>query len=63
MLKQLNRRSRGPYRFMRHPNYAVTVAETLLLSLAFGAPWLGIIFAVVWATCCDTRSSWRTMRC
>jgi isoprenylcysteine carboxyl methyltransferase (ICMT) family protein YpbQ len=35
---------------MRHPNYAVTLAETLLPPLALGAPWLGIIFAVVWAT-------------
>ena len=42
--------TQGPYRFVSHPNYAVTLAETLLLPLALGAPWLGIIFAVVWAT-------------
>jgi methyltransferase len=41
--------TRGPYRFIRHPNYAVTLAETLLLPLAFGQLWLGIIFAAVWA--------------
>jgi methyltransferase len=41
--------TRGPYRFMRHPNYAVTLAETPFLPLAFGAPWLGIIFTGVWA--------------
>ncbi len=27
----------GPYRFLRHPGYAVTLAETLLLPLAFGS--------------------------
>lgn len=27
----------GPYRFMRHPNYAVVAAEIVLLPLAFGA--------------------------
>src|SRR5262245_47325828 len=26
----------GPYRFLRHPNYAVTLAETLLVPLVFG---------------------------
>jgi methyltransferase len=40
---------RGPYRFVRHPNYAVTLAETLLLPLAFGQPALGVIFTAVWA--------------
>jgi methyltransferase len=40
---------RGPYRFVRHPNYAVTLAETLLLPLAFGQAALGLIFTVMWA--------------
>lgn len=40
--------ARGPYRLVRHPNYAVTLAETLLLPLAFGQVALGLIFAVVW---------------
>jgi methyltransferase len=39
----------GPYRFVRHPNYAVTLAETLLLPLAFGQLALGIIFVAMWA--------------
>jgi methyltransferase len=39
----------GPYRLLRHPNYAVTLAETLLLPLAFGQVALGIIFTVLWA--------------
>jgi methyltransferase len=36
--------TRGPYRFMRHPNYAVVLGETLLLPLAFGQLALGMIF-------------------
>jgi methyltransferase len=41
--------AKGPYRFLRHPNYAVTLAETLLLPLAFRQVALGIIFAAIWA--------------
>lgn len=41
--------AQGPYRFLRHPNYAVTLAETLLLPLAFGQLALGVIFTVIWA--------------
>lgn len=39
---------RGPYRWVRHPNYAVTYAETLLLPIAFGAIALAIIMTVIW---------------
>jgi len=38
----------GPYRYVSHPNYAVTLAETFLLPLVFGELALGIIFTVVW---------------
>jgi len=38
----------GPYRLIRHPNYAVTIAETLVLPLAFGAVALAIIMTAVW---------------
>jgi methyltransferase len=38
----------GPYRYMRHPNYAVTIAETLMLPLAFGAVALACITTAVW---------------
>jgi len=40
--------ARGPYRFLRHPNYAVTYAETFLLPLAFGAPALAVIMTAIW---------------
>lgn len=39
---------RGPYRLLRHPNYAVTYVETFLLPLAFGALSLAIIMTAIW---------------
>jgi methyltransferase len=39
---------RGPYRYFRHPNYAVTMAETFLLPAVFGALALGFIMGAVW---------------
>ncbi len=42
--------SRGPYRYVRHPNYAVTIVETLVLPLAFGALALGVIMTGLWWT-------------
>ena len=40
--------SRGPYRFVRHPNYVVTMLETFLLPAAFGAWPLAVIMTAVW---------------
>lgn len=40
---------RGPYRLVRHPNYVVVVAETLLLPLVFGAWAVAVIMTAVWA--------------
>lgn len=37
----------GPYRFLRHPNYAVVIAETAVLPLAFREPWVAVIFSIV----------------
>ncbi len=42
--------ARGPYRYVRHPNYAVTIIETLVLPLAFGAVALGLIMTALWWT-------------
>ncbi|HEX2841646.1 isoprenylcysteine carboxylmethyltransferase family protein [Hyphomicrobium sp.] len=39
----------GPYKFIHHPNYAVTIAETLLLPAVFGAWALGLIMTAVWS--------------
>ena len=38
---------RGPYRFLKHPNYAVVVAEIALLPLALGAWQIAAIFSVL----------------
>lgn len=37
---------RGPYRWLRHPNYVVVAAEIALLPLAFGAVSIALIFSV-----------------
>jgi methyltransferase len=39
--------TRGPYRFFRHPNYAVVCAEVAILPLAFGAVAIAIVFSVL----------------
>lgn len=38
---------RGPYRFVRHPNYLVVVLEIAILPLAFGAWMIAAIFSVL----------------
>ncbi len=38
---------RGPYRVLKHPNYAVVVAEIALLPLAVGAWQIAAIFTVL----------------
>jgi methyltransferase len=40
---------RGPYQFISHPNYAVTIIETFLLPMVFGSIALGFIIGSVWA--------------
>ncbi len=35
----------GPYRYLRHPNYAIVAAEIAVLPLAFGAIALALIFS------------------
>jgi methyltransferase len=39
----------GPYAIIRHPNYAVTIAETFLLPAVFGAWAVAFIMTAVWA--------------
>ena len=36
----------GPYRFMRHPNYAIVTAEILVLPMVFGLYAYGFAFAL-----------------
>ena len=37
----------GPYRYLRHPIYAVVVAELALLPLAFGAWRIMLVFSII----------------
>ncbi len=37
---------RGPYRFVRHPNYLVVAGEILVLPLVFGEIWVAIFFSI-----------------
>jgi methyltransferase len=39
----------GPYRYLRHPNYVVTIVETFLLPLVFGDAAIAVIFGCVWS--------------
>lgn len=38
---------RGPYRWLRHPNYLVVAAEIAVLPLAFGAWEIAIVFSAL----------------
>jgi methyltransferase len=49
---------KGPYRFVRHPNYLVVSAEILVLPLAFGEWWVAGIFTVLNAA----MLAWRIRR-
>ena len=39
--------SRGPYRFLSHPNYAVVIGEIAVLPLVLGLPALAVIFTIL----------------
>ena len=38
--------ARGPFRFVRHPNYTVVACEIFVLPLALGLPWLSLLFGL-----------------
>lgn len=42
--------AKGPYAYMRHPNYVITMIETALLPAAFGQWALAAIMTVIWGT-------------
>jgi methyltransferase len=37
---------KGPYRFIRHPNYAVVIVEIAVLPLLLGAPIVALVFSI-----------------
>lgn len=38
---------RGPYRYVRHPNYMLVVAEIAVVPLALGQVWIALLFTVL----------------
>jgi len=38
---------RGPYRYLRHPNYVIVVVEIAVLPLAFGAWQIALVFSIL----------------
>jgi methyltransferase len=38
---------RGPYRYLRHPNYLIVAGEVLALPLVFGEVWVALIFSAL----------------
>jgi methyltransferase len=38
---------RGPYRFLRHPNYVLVMVEIVVLPVALGAIWQALFFSVL----------------
>ena len=47
----------GPYRFMRHPNYAIVAAEIPMLPMVFGLATFGIAFGLANAAILAVRIS------
>lgn len=47
--------ARGPFRFVRHPNYLVVTAEIALLPLAFGLWQVALIFSLLNAAVLTVR--------
>ena len=47
VLPQADLVARGPYRFVRHPNYLVVIGEIAVLPLAFGLVWYAGLFSLL----------------
>ncbi|MBP3952589.1 isoprenylcysteine carboxyl methyltransferase family protein [Bacillus suaedae] len=47
--------AKGPYRFLRHPNYVIVITELAVLPLIFQAYWTAIIFTVINALILSVR--------
>ncbi len=39
--------ARGPYRWLRHPNYVLVVAEIAIAPLVLGLWWVAVVFSVL----------------
>jgi methyltransferase len=45
----------GPYCYLSHPNYALTIIETFVLPLAFGTLALATIMTALWWVVISTK--------
>lgn len=48
---------RGPYRFIKHPNYVIVIAEIVVIPLAFHLYYTAIIFTALNAVMLSVRVS------
>jgi methyltransferase len=39
--------TKGPYRLIAHPNYAVVIGEIFVLPMAFGLVWYALLFSAL----------------
>jgi methyltransferase len=39
--------AKGPYKYIRHPNYLLVLLEVPLLPLAFGLPWFAALYGAL----------------
>lgn len=39
--------ARGPFRFIRHPNYALVVAELIVAPMVLGLVWVAVLWTVL----------------
>ncbi|MEC0831173.1 isoprenylcysteine carboxylmethyltransferase family protein, partial [Bacillus atrophaeus] len=46
---------KGPYKWLKHPNYAVVMVEIILLPLLYGAYWTLILFTILNALMLSVR--------
>jgi len=46
---------RGPYRYLKHPNYVVVSGEIAMLPLVFGEIWVAVLFTVLNAAILSLR--------
>ncbi len=47
VLPQADLVARGPYRFVKHPNYLVVIGEIAVLPLVFGLVWYAGLFSLL----------------
>jgi methyltransferase len=37
----------GPFRYLKHPNYSVVIAEIAVAPLVLGLPWVAVVFSLL----------------